>query len=623
MPIQIYDIVMLAVLVLTMLFGLWKGMAWQLASLGSLVISCLVAMRLSGPLAPYISDAEPWNRFIAMLALYLATSLAIWLLFRLVAGAIDRVHLREFDRQLGALFGLLKGALLCLVITFFAVTLSETARQAVLASKSGELIAKFIQRATPAMPDEVREVLGKYIEQLDRKLDPDTPAADPETRLTLNETPLAKPETPLGGLFSGYVDPSGQAPGDQSPGERFKSEIKQKLTGELNTRVDDGFNRLGESVNSFSGKIEDRFNDGFNRVDEGADSFSNEVDERIDDGFNRIDKGAESLTDKIQDRVDKGTETLHDGLGRLDREADSLTGEVENQFNKAAGALPDTVKTPMADIFNRSGNQIGTEPGRLADTVDKQIDNTLNRAADVAGRLESEVGKLGDRVDTQLESGVGRVASLGLGDGPGPLPQEPPGLTTMVALPGYHVTRGDVLKIKSASTVGESIDGLYRVDSDGTVDLRRHGKVAVADRRLGDVERLIEQQLSQSAAMPDVSLDVAPAEANVYYIVATGTGQGDSVLRVPAQGADSVESAVRLAAKVDATQIEKIWIARPSTVGDRQEQLIPIEWNTGGRFASPNQPVAPGDAVFISGRKQPSPDNVRQWVSAWFERIRR
>jgi hypothetical protein len=70
--------------------------------------------------------------------LYVATALAIWLLFRLVSGAIDRVKLKEFDRQLGVVFGLAKGILYCVIITFFAVTLSETARQTVLQSRSGD-----------------------------------------------------------------------------------------------------------------------------------------------------------------------------------------------------------------------------------------------------------------------------------------------------------------------------------------------------------------------------------------------------------------------------------------------------------------------------------------------------
>ena len=173
--IQPYDIFMVAILVLATMFGAYKGMAWQLASIASLVLSTMVAIHCSGPLAPMVSVEAPWNRFIAMLILFLITSMTVWVIFRVVAGAIDRVQLREFDRQIGALFGLAKGVLLCLVITFFAVTLSEPARQSVLKARSGYYIALLIRRAAPVLPEEVRGVLGEYIDELDRKLDPSTP----------------------------------------------------------------------------------------------------------------------------------------------------------------------------------------------------------------------------------------------------------------------------------------------------------------------------------------------------------------------------------------------------------------------------------------------------------------
>jgi len=186
-PIRPYDFLMLAVLLGTTTFGAWKGMAWQLASLASLVVSAVVAIRFGGMLAPYISDAEPWNRFLAMLVLYLGTSLVIWLLFRLVAGMIDRVRLKEFDRQVGAVFGLFKGLALCVLITFFAVTLSESARQAILKSFSGRSIARLIELAGPAFPEEVRTVLGKYIDQLDRRLDPTNESPPPAEGFDLDE----------------------------------------------------------------------------------------------------------------------------------------------------------------------------------------------------------------------------------------------------------------------------------------------------------------------------------------------------------------------------------------------------------------------------------------------------
>jgi membrane protein required for colicin V production len=170
-----YDIFVLAVLAATTLYGLWKGVAWQVASIASLVISTVVAGRYGAALAPYLSNQAPWNRFLAMLILYLATSAGIWMIFHVVARLIDRIQLKDFDRQLGAILGFAKGLLLCVVVTFFAVTLSESARRSILHSPSGYYMAKLIHKAGPLLPQEVRDLLGKYVDELDRRLDPATP----------------------------------------------------------------------------------------------------------------------------------------------------------------------------------------------------------------------------------------------------------------------------------------------------------------------------------------------------------------------------------------------------------------------------------------------------------------
>src|SRR5688572_17601189 len=145
---QSYDVVMILVLVGATIFGAWKGMAWQIASIASLVVSYFASLAFSEKLAPLISNEAPWNRFIAMLLIYLVTSMVIWMLFRTVSKVIDRVQLREFDRQIGALFGLAKGVLLCVAITMFAVTLMPVEqKEKILGSKSGMYIAKLLNEA--------------------------------------------------------------------------------------------------------------------------------------------------------------------------------------------------------------------------------------------------------------------------------------------------------------------------------------------------------------------------------------------------------------------------------------------------------------------------------------------
>jgi len=169
---ETYDIIMLVVLGGATLFGFMKGFAWQLASLASLVLSYMLALKFADQVAPMLNADPRWNKYLAMLVIYAGTSLAVWMGFRLVSGAIDRIKLNEFDRQIGGLFGFLKGALLCTIITFFAVTLSETTRGAVLKAKSGEYIARFLNEAKPIMPPELSQLLAPYIDKLDRGLDP-------------------------------------------------------------------------------------------------------------------------------------------------------------------------------------------------------------------------------------------------------------------------------------------------------------------------------------------------------------------------------------------------------------------------------------------------------------------
>lgn len=168
--IQPYDIVMLVVLAGMTLFGAWKGMAWQAAALASVVLSAVAAVHLSPGLAPVFGGEAPWNRIFAMLVVFVVTAGVIWIIFRLVSNIIDRIKLKEFDRQLGAMFGLAKGVLYCVIITFFAVSLSESLRGEVLKSRSGELIARGIRHANPIIPEDVRTWLGKYIDELDAKL---------------------------------------------------------------------------------------------------------------------------------------------------------------------------------------------------------------------------------------------------------------------------------------------------------------------------------------------------------------------------------------------------------------------------------------------------------------------
>ena len=172
---QTYDMLMLVVLVAATIFGMWKGMAWQIASLASLVLSYFVALKFADQIAPKFAGIAPppLNKFVAMLLIYMATSFVIWSLFRFVSGVIDRVKLESFDRQMGAIFGFAKGVLLCVAITFFAVSLlPQSQKEQILASETGHYIVVLIDKTDSIVPPEIHDVIGPYLHRINEQLDP-------------------------------------------------------------------------------------------------------------------------------------------------------------------------------------------------------------------------------------------------------------------------------------------------------------------------------------------------------------------------------------------------------------------------------------------------------------------
>jgi membrane protein required for colicin V production len=172
---QTYDVLMIVVLVAATVFGMWKGMAWQIASLASLVMSYFIALRFADRLAPTfeVIAPPPLNKFVAMLLIYMATSFFIWSMFRFVSSVIDRVKLEYFDRQMGAIFGFAKGVLLCVAITFFAVSLlPQPQKEQILASQTGHYIVVLIDKTDSVVPPEIHDVIGPFLHRINEQLDP-------------------------------------------------------------------------------------------------------------------------------------------------------------------------------------------------------------------------------------------------------------------------------------------------------------------------------------------------------------------------------------------------------------------------------------------------------------------
>ncbi len=167
-----YDILVLIVLLLTTCLGAWKGFVWQIASLASLFASYLVAYKFRLVVAAWLPIVAPFNTLVAMLLLYAACSMTIWFAFHQVRKLIDRVKLKEFDSQLGALFGLAKGILICAIVTLFAIALlGDRQREAIVSSYSGGWIVSCLDRLESVIPAELHELMEPLLQRVDERLE--------------------------------------------------------------------------------------------------------------------------------------------------------------------------------------------------------------------------------------------------------------------------------------------------------------------------------------------------------------------------------------------------------------------------------------------------------------------
>lgn len=159
-----YDAIVIGILAYTTIRGAMKGVIWQIAAIAGVVLCLVFAESISAAAGPYVRLDPPLNNWVVMLGAYLVFSFISFAIARLLTEWLDKIKFGEFNRHLGALFGFIKGAVICLVLTFFIVTVSDSAREMLRHSRSGRVAAIVMDRLHPIMPERLHEALNKYID---------------------------------------------------------------------------------------------------------------------------------------------------------------------------------------------------------------------------------------------------------------------------------------------------------------------------------------------------------------------------------------------------------------------------------------------------------------------------
>ena len=194
-----YDVVMFVIVGIMILVGAWKGLAWQIAIVASIIVSFWVAISFEKSLADLLPVIDaPWNSYIAMILLYLGTSLGIWFLFACSARFIEKLELKGFERQMGAIIGVVNGILVCCVLTIFASMCgNEKLDTSLTRSKSAPYINHVLNQIRPLIPEKYSETVNPHFDHLQEILDRE-PMAEVEEQgsVSVTELPLIADDEP-------------------------------------------------------------------------------------------------------------------------------------------------------------------------------------------------------------------------------------------------------------------------------------------------------------------------------------------------------------------------------------------------------------------------------------------
>jgi len=133
--------------------------------------------------------------------------------------------------------------------------------------------------------------------------------------------------------------------------------------------------------------------------------------------------------------------------------------------------------------------------------------------------------------------------------------------------------------VSYSDTAGRQIiAGEHLVRPDGQISLGIYGSVRVAGMTLDQITQTVTAQLSHYLNEPDVRVDVLGYNSKVFYVVTDGGGNGERVDRIPFTGNETVLDAVAQIQGLSDISSKRLWVARPAPPGCAGSQVMMVDW---------------------------------------------
>lgn len=156
------DWTLLGILGLSFLIGVWRGLVYEVLSFFVWIAAFVLAQWFAPDVAaklPLAGTTQSLRYAAGFVLVFVGTAFVAGLITQLIKKLVAAVGLRPVDRTLGAVFGLLRGAILLLAI---AVVMNMTAlrgRAEWQTSQGATMLTELLTKLKPLLPQE----FGKYL----------------------------------------------------------------------------------------------------------------------------------------------------------------------------------------------------------------------------------------------------------------------------------------------------------------------------------------------------------------------------------------------------------------------------------------------------------------------------
>ena len=156
------DWILLAVLGLSFLLGIWRGIVQEVLSLVGWVAAFYVS-QMYAPIAaawlPMEGSSQMLRYAAGFVVVFVAVLVGTVLVSALIKKLISAVGLGPLDRLLGSLFGLMRGVVILLAVTVFVGMTPMRETEAWKQAQGAQWLQQFLHVLKPVLPAD----FGKYL----------------------------------------------------------------------------------------------------------------------------------------------------------------------------------------------------------------------------------------------------------------------------------------------------------------------------------------------------------------------------------------------------------------------------------------------------------------------------